>query len=196
MFDFNAIIGQLGYSPHEATVYLAALEIGSSTETDLAEHTKLLRTTVESILKSLREKGLMETYLNGGKKVWAAENPERLMSALREREATLAMALPQLHALARSESTVTHIRSYSGAEEMKLIADDILETKGHLYAVLSWDDWVQLLGESFLTNFIELRSRHYLKTFLTYPANKIINRKQRVLIPQNLLPKAFFMLIF
>jgi len=165
----RTLIEQLGYSPHEATVYLASLELGGSTETEIAEKAKLPRTTVASVIKSLHKKGLLNTYLKGRRKIWSAENPEKLMIALREHEAALDILLPELHSLRHETGVEPTTRAYSGVEEIKQIMTDMIETKHHIFSVVSWDDWVNLLGKTFLDDFIETRKRHYLKIHLLTP---------------------------
>ena len=65
--NLRAVIEQLGYSPHEVTVYLAALELGGSTVTEIAAKAKC-RGPVQPRIRSLQKRGLMNAFLN------AAEN--------------------------------------------------------------------------------------------------------------------------
>lgn len=171
--QLRTLIEQLGYSPHEAAVYLAALELGGSTETEIAEKAKLPRTTAASVIDALHKKGLMSAYLKGRRKIWSAENPERFMSALRDRETLLQTMLPELQSLRHEIGAQTTIRIYSGAEEIKQIMRDIIETKHHFSAVMSWDDWQRFLGKQFLDDYIETRKRHFLKIRLITPKTKL-----------------------
>ncbi len=171
--NVRTLIEQLGYSPHEATVYLAALELGSSTETEIAERAKLARTTVASVIESLQKKGLMSAYLKGRRKIWAAENPERFMAVIHTRQAILKTLLPELQSMRRSAVPPPIMRAFSGVEGIRQIMDDIIETKNHVFAVISWDDWVGLLGKPFLDEFIKTRKEHYLSIRLLTPKTKM-----------------------
>jgi HTH-type transcriptional regulator, sugar sensing transcriptional regulator len=168
----RAVIEQLGYSPHETTVYLAALELGGSTVTEIAAEAKLPRTTVNLVIRSLQKRGLMNAYLKQRRKIWAAENPEKLMIALKESEAALKIVLPELQSLRHDTGVKPTVRTYGGAQEIKQIMNDILESKHHISAMLSWDDWSDLLGKSYLEDFIENRYRHYLRIRLLTPKSK------------------------
>src|SRR5579872_5133321 len=95
----RAVVEQLGYSPHEVAVYLAALELGGSTVTEIATKAKLPRTTANLVIRSLNKKGLMNAFIAKRRKLWAAENPERLMIAVKESEAALKIVLPELQSL-------------------------------------------------------------------------------------------------
>jgi sugar-specific transcriptional regulator TrmB len=170
--NLRAAIEQLGYSPHEVTVYLAALELGGSTVTEIAAKAKLPRTTVNLVIHALQKKGLMNAYLKRRRKILTAENPERLMTVLKEQSAALEVVLPELQSLRRDPSAKSTVRTYHGAQEIKQIMNDILESKHHISAMLSWDDWTDLLGKSYLEDFIERRYQHYLRIRLLAPKTK------------------------
>lgn len=168
----KGIIEQLGYTPQEAAVYLASLELGGSTATDIAAKARLPRTTVNLIITSLQKKGLMNAFIQRKRKIWAAENPERLLIALKEREASLKLVLPELQSLRHDTGVKPTVRAYSGAEEIKQIMNDILESKHHVSAILSWDEWIALLGRQYMDDFIEQRYRQYLRIRLLTPKSK------------------------
>jgi sugar-specific transcriptional regulator TrmB len=168
----RAVVEQLGYSPHEVAVYLAALELGGSTVTEIATKAKLPRTTANLVIRSLQKKGLMNAFLAKRRKVWAAENPERLLIALKESEAALKIVLPELQSLRHETGVKPTVRTYGGAAEIRQIMNDIIESKHHISAILAYEDWVELLGKSYLENFIETRYRHYLRLRLLTPRSK------------------------
>ncbi|MDR3582689.1 MAG: helix-turn-helix domain-containing protein [Candidatus Pacebacteria bacterium] len=169
----RTVIEQLGYSPHEAAVYLAALELGGSTATEIAEKAKMPRTTVNLIIRQLHKKGLMNAYLKRRRKIWTAENPERLLAALKERETALKVILPELQSLRRETGVRPTVRIYNGIEEIRQILGDILDTKHHISAIVSWDSWVEALGRSHVENFEETRHRHFLRVRLLTPRTKL-----------------------
>lgn len=176
----RSVIQGLGYTPHEVTVYLAALELGGSTATDIANKARLPRTTVNLVIKSLHEKGLMNAFLQRRRKIWAAENPERLLITLRESESALKTIMPELQSLRHDTGVKPTIRAYSGVDEIRQIMNDIIDTKHHFSAIMSWDDWIEMLGRSFMEDFIEMRFRHYLKIRLLTPKTKLsLSLKQK-----------------
>jgi sugar-specific transcriptional regulator TrmB len=168
----KSVIEQLGYSSQEAAVYLAALELGGSTATDIAAKARLPRTTVNLIITALSKKGLMNAYIQRKRKIWAAENPERLMITLKEREAALKLVLPELQSLRHDTGVKPTVRAYAGVEEIRQIMNDILESKHHISAILSWDEWKALLGEHYMDDFIESRYRQYLRIRILTPKSK------------------------
>ena len=92
------------------------------------------------------------------------------MIVVKEREAALKTILPQLHAFKfDSGQAKPNIRTYIGLEEVKNIYDDIIDTKHHMMAVVSWDDAVEFLGKEFMADFVERRAGHFLKLRLITP---------------------------
>ncbi len=173
MMQLHSLIERLGYSPHEAAVYLSALALDGSTETELAAHAKLPRTTVASVVLSLRKKELMNAYLKGRRRIWNAEDPSRLLSSLTEREAALRAALPMLHSLRRGKEASWSFRVHEGTEGIRHILSDIVASKHHVRAILPWDDWVALLGVRLVARFASVRKRHFLRIHLLVPRTRL-----------------------
>jgi sugar-specific transcriptional regulator TrmB len=162
MHIYNTIL-QLGYPASEVKIYLAALDIGESTITDLANKVGMPRTSVQSIIEDMHRRGLMNCYLKRRRKYWVAENPEKLMISLKEREAALKSVMPELQSKRFAHGGPPIVRIYNGAEQIKLIMDDIIETKHHLLAIVDWDNLRNFLGAEFMDDFIERRYEHFLK---------------------------------
>lgn len=180
VMHLRTAIEQLGYSPNETTVYLAALELGGSSVTEIAAKVKMPRTSVTLIVEALHKKGLMNAYLERRRKVWAAENPEKLLINLREREAALKVVLPELQSLRHDTGVKPTVRTYSSVTEIQQIMNDIIDTKHNFSAIVAWDDWVRVLGKAYVDDFIESRYRHFLKVRLLTPRTKLsIGLKER-----------------
>lgn len=101
------VIEQLGYSPSEAKVYLALLSLGEARISDIANKVKMPRSTVQIIVERLYEAGLMNFYEMSRYKYWVAEKPERLLEILKQREASIEAALPELLLLRQASRSRT-----------------------------------------------------------------------------------------
>lgn len=168
----QSAIEQLGYSPHEVKVYLSLLELGGSTATEIAVKACMPRTTVNIVIDSLHKKGLVSAYVKNRSKMWVAVNPDKLLIRLREHESSLKAVLPELQSLRHDIGVKPTVRTYSGTEEIKQIMNDMLETKHQISAILSWDDWVALMGRPYMEDFIENRTRQFLRIKLLVPKSK------------------------
>jgi sugar-specific transcriptional regulator TrmB len=172
LMNIKNIIEQLGYSPQEAAVYLAALELGGSTATDIAKKARIPRTSANMVIASLNKKGLINAYIQRKRKIWSAENPEKLLAALKERETALTDILPNLQSLRHDPTAKPKIRVYTGIDEIHQIMNDIIASKQHISALISWDSWLDLVGMSYMEDFIEKRYRHYLRIRVLTPKSK------------------------
>jgi sugar-specific transcriptional regulator TrmB len=161
--QIQKVIQNLGYSQAEVKVYIAALQLGGSRVLDIAHKAGLPRTTVQEVIVQLTKEGLINPITRQNKKYWIAENPDKLMSMLRERQAALQAVMPELQSLRYDTGMKPLVKTLSGAEEISRIFDDILETKHHIQAIVSWDEWIELFGREFVDDFIARRTQHFLK---------------------------------
>lgn len=165
----NTVISQLGYPPAEVKIYLAALEIGESTITDLAMKVNMPRTSVQSIIEDMHKRGLMNFYTKRKRRYWIAENPEKLLLIQKEREASLRAIMPELQSKRFAHGGRPIVRVFNGLEEIKLIMDDIITTQHHILGIVSWDDLRDFFGAEYMDDFVERRYKHFLKIRLITP---------------------------
>ena len=74
---------KLGLTEKEARVYLATLKLGYTSIQKIAQQTKISRPTTYSIIKSLKEKGLISQSKDKSKKYFTAESPDKLLNILK-----------------------------------------------------------------------------------------------------------------
>ncbi len=85
--SFKQRLKQIGLSDNEATVYLAVLEKGRITPTEVATETSLNHVTSYRVLKYLVEKGLISENREGKKKLYfSVEDPDRIQKYLRTKK--------------------------------------------------------------------------------------------------------------
>ena len=73
------LLAQIGLSEAEASIYLAALELGESLPKHLAEKAQIKRPTLYKILPDLFAKGLLTQTIKGKRRYLVAEDPELLI---------------------------------------------------------------------------------------------------------------------
>jgi sugar-specific transcriptional regulator TrmB len=163
------VMEQLGYTQKEVKVYVLLLQTGEVTASYLAVLTKIPRTSVQVILEKLHNDGLVNFYVKRRYKYWVAENPEKLIANLDYRKELVKQVLPKLLSMKHVNGNKPIVKIFIGIEEIKMIHQDILETKKHILALLSWDEWVASFGEGFIENFIEARVKQFLRMRLLTP---------------------------
>jgi sugar-specific transcriptional regulator TrmB len=76
----------LGLSEKEIKIYLNLLENGILSVRGLAQVSGLNRGSVYDILKNLQEKGLVSYFHKDTKQNFIAENPEKILNILKDKE--------------------------------------------------------------------------------------------------------------
>jgi sugar-specific transcriptional regulator TrmB len=147
--------------------------LSEATVSELAHKVEMPRTTVQEVLDHMQKKGLVSSYTKHTHKYWVAENPEKLIISLQEREEALKSILPELKALRPEMGNRPQVKVFQGVKEIKLILDDIIETKHHILALISWDDWVHFFGDEYIHDFIERRYKHFLKIRVVSPKTEL-----------------------
>lgn len=151
----------LGFSDKEAAVYLAALQMGLSSVQDIAEKAGVNRATTYLIIDSLLKRGLISSFLKDGRKRFAAESPDKLLSMLRlqrkeleEKEKELSAILPKLLAIHNIESDKPQIRYLEGFEGIASVMKFFEETEGEFVEIVNTDEADKMRA------FFQYRARH------------------------------------
>jgi len=129
MNEITEKLKEFGLSEKEAKIYLASLELGESTATDISIKSNLPRTLVYDILERLIEQGLVSYSIKSGKKNFVAVHPNEFLSIIREKETAISSIMPDLEELYKKEGTKRpKVEIYEGVEGMKSVMNDILNS--------------------------------------------------------------------
>ena len=122
-----------GLLKNDRKVYLALIEIGSVTVSTLVKKTGLHRSYVYDILDKLIDLGLVSFIVKNNKKFFNAENPERIIKIVENREEEvdkdreeISKILPQLIQKQRTALERQEAKVFIGKEGIKSILEDIL----------------------------------------------------------------------
>jgi sugar-specific transcriptional regulator TrmB len=166
----SAIIEGLGYSPKQVKLYLAALDMGESIITDIANRAGVPRTSAQSTIADMYRQGLVNYYLKHKRKYWTAADPKALMRGLKERETALQSIMPMLQAKQQSGGgKKSKTQFLKGKEAIQCILDDIIATKRHILCVMSFDHWRDMFSDEFSADFIRRRNQSFLRIRLLTP---------------------------
>ena len=124
------ILQNLGLNEKESKVYLATLSLGKTTIQMIAKAAEIKRTTAYNVVDSLQQKGLITVEIDGFKKKFVAENPERLEKMIDDSRNDLHKSLPELQSLYNLGGEESVIRYYEGKEAIKSVyLDNIRDIK-------------------------------------------------------------------
>lgn len=156
--NLNETLGQFGLSDKESEIYLACLELGTSGVNEITIKANVKRTTVYDILTSLQQKSLVGQTQKGKKRLFYAEEPEKLGKLLEEKQNKLTEILPILKSFYNTAGSKPKIRYYEGKDGLKQVYRDTLTFNGELVAFVT-ENIIKYLGDDFADEYINRRTK-------------------------------------
>ncbi len=129
------ILKQIGLLDGEIEVYLCLLRIGSSLVSRINKETGLHRTHIYDLLEKLKEKGLVSTFIQSGKKYFKPAPPSKILQYLDEKRETVQTILSDLEQLTKLPREETQVELFKGKEGLKTVLQGVLNT-GKDYCVV------------------------------------------------------------
>lgn len=154
-----------GLNEKEAKIYFAALSLGPTTIQKIAQMADIKRTTVYSLIESLKQKGLVTIQVDGFKKKFTAEDPAKLTSILDKRKKALQSLLPEFAALYNLRGGESSIKYYEGIEAVKGVYESMIRDirPGEDYLIVSNQDELFSLDKEYYMDFIYRRAKLPIK---------------------------------
>lgn len=159
------ILEKIGLSESESLVYLASLSLGANTILNIAKEAGLPRTTVYTIIESLKKKGLIFIEEKGFKKLYTPQNPEQLETMLEIRKQEFQKMLPEFSALYNLSGHDSLIQYYEGIEAVKTVYDKLIRDIGRHEDYLVIADQAAWYNQDpkFFQGFMERRAKLPIK---------------------------------
>ncbi len=155
MADLINIIKDLGLSTKGAKIYLAALELGEASVQQLAEKSKLKRTTLYYVLDELVEAGVLVPTKTGRKVYYVPEQPANLLKNAKENISNFEDSLKLLEDKAATTNKKPRIYFLYGSAGFKQVWDLILATKEKEYRIITEAvNFLDYVRESYILNEI------------------------------------------
>ena len=129
MTNIEQKLKEAGLHRSEITVYLYLLEQGLSSPPQIAKGTKIARTNCYNILKSLKEKDLIEEQQKNKHKVYLACDPDAILESLERKKRAVEQILPDLRGIFTVQKNKPKIRFYDGLEQLKKLYEETLSAK-------------------------------------------------------------------
>lgn len=135
VMEIEKSLNEIGFSEREGRVYLALLDLGSTTASKIIRKTGIASSKIYDVLEKLEHKGVVTHILQKGKKIFQATNPDKLFTLIKEKEEILEKSLPKLKELYSQKKEETDAEIYKGKEGMKTIFEDILREGKNWFAL-------------------------------------------------------------
>lgn len=177
MDSLKTSLKNLGFNAKEIEIYIALLELGHATYTDLARATSIKRTTLYTIVNKMHERGITHFQLDTGK--ISAIAPEQLFTLLQGHTLQLHKLLPQLTALTRQRRSLSRLKFYNGVEAIKQAYQELernLPKKDRQIRVISdvqtWDSFWKKNDKDFPDWYLKANKRAGYQTKILFSGTR------------------------
>jgi len=148
-------LSSMGLSRREVAVYVAILELGRGTVTQISRKAGINRTTGYDLLDSLANEGLVRISGKEPKQEYVAESPDSIQTMLERRLQSTQQQMvaakdfiPKLKSLHKVEDR-PQIKFYEGIDGLKQVYEDTLTAKEPIVAYAAYEDMHATLEDYF-----------------------------------------------
>jgi sugar-specific transcriptional regulator TrmB len=162
------VLEDIGLTNAEIKVYLALLELGTSTAGPILEKSGLQNSVVHMALNRLIEKGIVSYVKEGRRNHYQATNPKHLIQYMDEKRERLEETLPQLIAIqgmARKKPEVVIFRGIRGIKELLY---ELLEAGGKEHHTFGSSKKSLMMGDAWWVAYHKQRAMKGIKAKLLF----------------------------
>ncbi len=150
------IFKEIGFSERETKVYLALLELGSTTVGPVAAKTRLQHSKVYQTLEKLIDRGLVSYVVKSKTKYFQAQDPKQIINILKDKERKFLEIMPELELKQKLSKEKQVATVYEGYKAIKAMFDTIIEelnNKSYYYVFAFKEEYLsEELAKRFLRN--------------------------------------------
>ena len=125
--SMHKFLESIGMTEYKQSVYLALLQLGSATATQISKMANVKRPTTYDTLYELIGMGLASEVHANNKHYFLAENPNKLEEIVTKMRKEFAVSLPYLSSIYNSGGEKPDVAYYAGIDGIKNVCDDILK---------------------------------------------------------------------
>lgn len=164
----TGILEDIGLTNAEIKVYLALLELGTSTAGPILEKTGLHNSVVHMTLNKLVEKGLVSFVKEGKRNVYQAANPKHIVEYINEKRERFEDILPKLLAtqdMAKEKPEITVFRGIKGIRELLY---ELLEAGGKEHHTFGSTKKSLMMGDAWWVSYHKKRAKKGIRAKLLF----------------------------
>ena len=162
------ILSDLGFTNAEIKVYLALLELGSSSAGQIIEKSHLQSSVVHTTLNKLIEKGFISFVKQGQRKIYQATNPKHISEYIDTKKQEFEKLLPKLLEKQSSAKQISEITTFKGIKGIKELLYELLEAEGKEHHTFGSSKESLMMGETFWHNYHKKRASKGIKAKLLF----------------------------
>jgi HTH-type transcriptional regulator, sugar sensing transcriptional regulator len=162
------ILEDIGLTNAEIKVYLALLELGTSTAGPILEKSKLQNSVVHMTLNRLVEKGLVSFVKEGKRNHYQAANPKHIIELINDKKERFEEILPELLLKQQQAKEKPEIITFRGIKGVKELLLELLEAGGKEHHTFGSSVKSLMLGDAWWVSYHKKRSAKGIKAKLIF----------------------------
>jgi sugar-specific transcriptional regulator TrmB len=180
--NFHQLLKQFGLSNELAKIYLTVLEFPQSSMQNIADKSKIKRTSAYNFVKELISRRLILTSQKNKRIVYSAVHPNQLFEIESAKLKELQHYLPELIAISSQASKKPKVTFYDGVRGIKDVYADVLQEKSPMHEWSDMNNIAESLGEYYFQTFPEQRAKQKI------PLKALVanNQKTKSIEPSNI----------
>lgn len=152
------ILEDIGLTTAEVKVYLALLELGSSTAGPVIERSGLQSSVVHLTLPKLAAKGFISVVKEGKRSHYSAADPRAISNFIDEKKAQFEQLLPALALKQQMAKQRPQVALYEGAKGIKELLYELLEAGGKEHHTIGSPIESVMLGDAWWEQYHRRRA--------------------------------------
>ncbi|MBW2990631.1 hypothetical protein KY348_02910 [Candidatus Woesearchaeota archaeon] len=174
----ESVLREIGLTGSEIKVYLALLELGDSTRSDIVNKSKITGSKMYELLEKLQQKGLVSIYLKNKVKHFKPVNPKQILNYLEDKKQSITEIekqtkeiLPSLLLQFNSSKKEQEVELLTGLKGLEIIFREQVEMlrKGETcYVIGGTNGMDENVIIAFFQKIHELREDKKIKTKMLY----------------------------
>jgi len=138
MEEIREVLGEIGLSEREITIYMAMIKVGENTASQISQVAKMNRITTYTLLKSLKEKGYCSIYQKNNIQYFKPIRPEQILGLLEEKKKRIKILLPEINKNLSPISDKPEISLFEGKKGLAAMFDLLLKDAENKREVLGY----------------------------------------------------------
>jgi len=162
MADLVEVVKNLGLTTKAAKIYLAALELGEASVLELAQRSRIKRTTLYYILDELVEAGVLIATKTGKKINYVPEQPATLLKNTKEKVLSFEESLALLEDKAAHMNRKPRVYFLYGSAGFRQVWDMILSTKEKEFRIITeGENFLDYVKEKYIIDEIIAKKKKF-----------------------------------
>ena len=155
----TVILEDIGLTNAEIKVYMALLELGTSTAGPILEKSGLQSSVVFMTLNKLVDRGFVSFIKEGTRKHYQAANPKHIIEFIDEKKERFEKILPELMLKQESATKKPEVVTYRNIRGVKQLLFELLEAGGSEHHTFGSTSESLMLGEAWWVRYHKKRAR-------------------------------------